>query len=484
LSENNSHIDKLGQPSIRGGVHMIKKSQLALTSLVTAFFGMFYYLICYNQFPYGDDVLMQFSTGISFYLDIPNPALGKQITSLPIIFESVLNIYKVWSGRIVGSSLNPMLTILGRKFTAGFSAIVFLLIVFNIATLIDSHKENNMKVFQNPVRLILLNLMIFVLGGFKGLMTMWVMVSIYGVSTLLYLIMLNITIGLCKNDFNSKVAYIIFINIIGFAAGLTHEVIGAISILMIFIKCFEVFWKKKVSFFNIIYHYIGLILGYFICFIAPGNFVRMNSSHDEGIRKPFLTKLQSSLDAHSTVIYGYKNIFALIIIVLLIYCVIKVRIKKVSNLKVIIASNYQFILGIIFSIIIWSFGSYVPSYGLLFYMCLVCIIFFRIYDECTKSNTLNIDRFKYKVATPITLLLLALIFIYNYAWLSNLRSVTRNREILIDSAKNNSYDTAVVPAYKDVNNLFYTTDNSGNNQESFDSEYYIEYYGIHIIIDK
>jgi hypothetical protein len=463
---------------------MTKKRRILLSSFVIAFFGMFYYLICYNQFPYGDDVLMQFSTGISFYLDIPNPTLGKQITSLPILFESVLNIYKVWSGRIVGASLTPLLTMFGRKFTAGFSAVVFLLIIFNVGALIDSHKEDKMKIFQNPLRLVLLNLMIIALGGFKGGMTMWIMVSIYGFSTLLYLIMLNITNVLCKNNFNSKVSSIIIINLFGFLAGLTHEVIGAISILMIFIKCFEVFLKKKASFFNIVYHYIGLILGYFICFIAPGNFVRMNSSHDKEIKNSFFTKLDVSLDVHSLIIHGYKNICYFIIILLLIYCVIKVNTKIISTLKIIIIDNYQFILGIIFSILIWSFASYVPTYGLLFYMCLVCIILFRIYDECNRIKTFNLSGFNYKLATPITLVLLILIFLYNYSCLSNLRSVTNSREVLIHSAKNKFKDSVIVPAYKDVDNLFFTLDSSANNQESFDSEYYIKYYGIHIIIDK
>ncbi len=454
---------------------MLKKNTL-LSIFVILFFGLFWFLICYYQLPRGDDVLFQFSTGMTYYLDNTEQMLGNQITNFEELIDSVIYIYNVWSGRIIGYLLIPLLSIFGQVFTSLLSSIIFNLIIINVVLLIWNKNNMKQEIFSHPLGILLLNIIIFLLGHYMGYMTMWTFVSIYGVSTLLYLFLLNWTNFLFKKNFNIGLFLIIISNLVGFIAGLTHEVIGAISILMLLVKFYYMVRNTKISIFKVAINYVGLIIGYTICFFAPGNFIRMQSSHDSGIHSMFLEKARRSIFSHIKIILENPYFLGILIFVFLTYLLLKIN--NNNSIKI-IGKNFVFLIGIVFSIFIWSFSSYVPSYGLLFYICLVCIVVFRIYDDCFKIT--KMVKIINKFTTSITILLILIVFAFNMVWVNDLININNERRNLINFSKEKKVNIPKLP--ESTNNNF-TMNNYSNMQRNFNTKYYRRYYGKHILISN
>lgn len=467
----------------KGCNFMIKNRDMAISLFAILSFGILWYLICYYQLPRGDDVLTQFSKGITLYVDNTKPILGDKITSLDLFVEHLTLNYQLWTGRIIGLILIPLLTIFGQQFTAIMSSVIYSLIVINVSFLIWDKGKNNFEILNHPLEIIFLHMIIFGLGKYMGYMTMWTFVSIYAVSALLYLMLLNSTVALCKTNFNNTFASVIGLNVLGLIAGLSHEVIGAVCILMILTECLLIWKNNKHLIYKILRNYFGLGVGYIICFTAPGNFNRMQQLHDSGIDRAYLIKVKSSIWAHLAILPGNKYILGILIIVALLYFFYRTSPWKTGLLITLLMNNYIYLLGMVFSIAIWGAASYVPSYGLLFYMCLVCIVLFRTYDDCCMRNIITANELISNIKRPIALMFCLMFLAYNAIWIASLITVTNERHCLIEAARYRGDEVVSVPQYPEIVNNVFTLGNYVNRQKEFDTEYYIKYFGVHILIE-
>ena len=78
---------------------LIKK--ILTLSIILLFFGLFY-VVYYYRDPFGDDILIFYNHGISYYLDKIPFDLGVRTTSFAQVITQVAYVYNVWTGRIIG----------------------------------------------------------------------------------------------------------------------------------------------------------------------------------------------------------------------------------------------------------------------------------------------------------------------------------------------------------------------------------------------
>lgn len=445
------------------------KVRVLISIIGFEFIAVCFFLMCRYRFPVGDDVLSQFEDTIYFYLDDYNVSQLEfiPIKSLNQIFNYVVQLYFLWSGRLLEPVLQPALGILGRNFTAIISVCIYMGAVLLAGRLIC----NNIKtVFHHPCMVIVLSSLVCLYNFALELLIMWTMSIIYGYSLLMYLLMMNVTKDMV---YGNKKYNILFVNIVGFMAGISHELIGAwfISQLM-----FVIFLKNKFNnFLWLIKYYVGLIIGYLICFFAPGNFNRMHQKHDAGMWDPYWHKLLSSFQTHLGMLLNFEGfgkfifVFTIISALVAFGIIIKKHKKKTAIKKVIF-----FTVNIITSIFFWSLVSCTPNYGVIGALIYLILAFFVLINEIDCN----------KIFTVIVMFVLFGVLADNAVFMNQFVRESLVRETRVREGIEKRETEVHVDAYSSNLNRNFLLKSYVDNNKQFSEPYYIKFYGIRIIIDE
>lgn len=453
---------------------MKTEKRVLLSIVILLFFATLWFTLMYYRMPLGDDVLVQHETGINLYLDNSNKNVGNLITSGTQIWDKMIYEYHVWNGRILGELGTPLLGIFGQLFTAVISVVIYTGIVLASGVLAFGSLKNTLR---NPLAILVFAVILFWYSEAMGMMAMWIMTCIYGLTMLLYLIYMGMNNIIISKKFVLKMRWIVLFNILGFITGMTNEALGAICFILIMIRTFVSIYQQKAGIKRIFMH-SGLFVGYCICFFAPGNFNRMAQSHDSSrMIVGILARMKSSLYMHYTTLKGTDPLNIAIMTLLLFLFFVTILPFTRKKMKQLFVNNYEYLIGILASIGIWGLVPYTPQYGTLLWLDFVLIFLL-------KNITVDKKLAKFSLVGIVSICLLSYIGIKNYAWMSALRTTTTEWRTTIKTALENGQDEVLVPQYPEITNNYFTIWNYPNRQEDYDTSYYQSYYGIHILVDK
>jgi hypothetical protein len=457
-----------------GGITMKINKNIVLSFIVLGFFAVLWFALTYYRLPLGDDVLTQHSTAINVYLDNSNKSIGILITSLSQIWGKMAYEYHVWNGRVLGVLMEPMLTLFGQGFTAIISVAIYSGIVISCGILAYGSLKG---ILTKPIAIFVLAIMLFWYNAAMGFMSMWVMTCIYGMTMLMYLLYLVALNKVISTRFSVNFKWIVLLNVFGFLVGITHEALGAICIMVILTRTLVSVYRQKAGIRKFFIH-SGLLVGYLVTFFAPGNFNRMLQNHDsQQLAISLVQRLRMSFQAHSIVLNGTNKLTTIlltIMIFLFISTLMPITKEKMKNLMV---DNIEYMVGIIASIFIWSTVSYTPVYGTVLWLAFVLIFLLR---------NINVDEklTRFGFVLIISAFLMISTAKHELPWMNSMRVTTNQWRTSIALAKSQGLKEVKVPAYPAITNNLYTLKNFLNNQINYDRDYYLSYYGIHIIVDQ
>ncbi len=469
----------------------MNKANIQMISSVILLLLCFTFLltVCRYVPPLGDDILLQYDNVYQYYdtdIDGMNPdyVVGNRIDNIGTYIDTLVNNYTRWTGRLTGLLFIPILTIGGELATAVFqAAVITAFVLMGCALIFGSLKET----LKHPV-VLLCAFLIFVFYSIAVPTTLLItFTSMYTLTILIYFLYIYIHDKLLANNYSGTAKSIIFFNILGVFAGFTHELIGAIFIMMIGLRILYV-WLclKRVKFLAIVKHHIGLAIGFILCVVAPGNFVRLNGGHDSGIFAPYTDKIYDSIVMHISTFKTYSPIGLLLQLVIALLFVISI-IVLIKNKRFIdwLKNNYEYIVAFVASPVLWAVVSYVPAYGVNGWAALLLIMEIR----CIYSAVLTIDFTKLSFVKPLytlgsvgALLACLALIVIQLPWMGDLIQTTTQRESLIATAVEAGELTVEVPAYPPTTNNKFTLANYNNEPDEFKTSYYIEYYGTELII--
>ena len=439
---------------------------------------------------FGDDVLFQFLYSASNYFDNKEFWIQQQenLVQMQTLSQSINNTvftYMTWTGRILPYFLHPMLSILGKlpvSIIAGISLTAFVLSIISLT--FDDWK----KALEHPILILWLFYSLVFLHRASGHYFMWTFIAHYIIPTVLFLLYLYILNKMTKNENqNQTLIYIILFNLLGLITGITHEMLGAVFSLMLASKGITlVFTNKSCSFLHYVRLHIGFFIGYCVLFLSPGNFYRVQSIHSptegtivERLIDSVIVHLRSLFPTDLT--HGFSiGLFALIIVLLTCFCLI--RIIKKKQLRLFIIDNLYIITGLVFSPILFSIGPYAPSYGTGLWNALFYILLFRAIYNYADINLLIPEIFhKLRLGTVCAVLSLTLFVLLNVGWINSFVSTSLKWENAISQAKKHGYSTASVPRFSEgpSSNILFLS--YVNDPYQYESMFYQEYFGILII---
>lgn len=421
----------------------------------------------------GDDVLCQFEYSFGPYLDNKIPS-GDRITTLSQVFINCFDVYKFWMGRCLGVFLMPMITILGKPVTSILMGSIYILFILSISLLIFKDFK---KIFEYPLALLVFILTIFYYSAAANFMTMWIMALLNILTPALYLIYIYKLNTLYKKE--NSISKLIIFNSFGLIVGTTHEMIGVLFLLIISTRAMYCLVNKKVTFKKIILLNVGLIIGYLVCFFAPGNFNRANQTHSTKFTETYFHKLDLSFESHRLFIIGNSNTSLMILTVILTIAAFGLLFLIINKeWKGFIKDNFEYLIAIILSPFLWAVVPYCPKYALFGWQAVVLIVLFRL----ATNIPLDVNEIKkYYINIFLALIIIFLVVLNNAGWTRDMISTTNSWNELISAAKQENRTEVVVPQYLPSNNNIYTFYNYNNNPLEFTTDYYIKYYGLKVI---
>lgn len=444
-----------------------------LSIVIILFSFMSYYI--YIREPIGDDVLGVFSKSYTYYLDDCTFELGDRVKSISQIVELVVYLYRNWSGRVPGYFVCGFIAMTPRIIQALFISAVYIAVV--ILALRIVYKSTN-EILLHPVSILLLYGVLFWYKYAVAYTYMRTMTSLYLFSLLCGLLYINLYNSRdIKRD--NKLCYFLF-QLFGLIVGSCHEVYSAFVISIIGIEWLIEIYQKKTKI-KAIFDHVGLVIGYLIGFFAPGNFSRIQETHDKVI-DPFSKRYSNSIFSHKSILIGNrvaKAIFILLIlfiIISIIYLAIKRRGKL--NLVPLFYSILPYISTCVLSVLIWSIMNHVAIYGLDAFIVFSYIIIFQAINYFRPSLYDNNGNF----SLLLSIVILFLFTIFNYQEIKVVDSISNARRRNIEESINKGEEYALLQRYPDNLSADRYFLDYLNGQEHYSTDYYEKYYGVKMII--
>ena len=302
---------------------------------------------------------------------------------------------------------------------------------------------------------------------------MWTFVCQYGIPTLFYLLYYNTVLESYKQDHVTK-GKVFCIAIVGFCIGACHECLGAFCICLVTVKAIWEVYQKHMNL-NRIWLNTGLYLGYMVTFLAPGNFKRLFSSHDEArYSLGVMEKVQTSIYEHMIAAGVLSRREGSLFLVFLVMAVITL-IKNKTFVWKYIKDNLEILITLVSSILVWAiFAPPVPQYGLQLWKALLIILLLK---------GIKIDAFNICFWNISAVLILGLWISINIKWIPDLIEVTTERRIKIEEAINRGDDVVYVKKYPETTNRYLTLYNY-SNKDVYNNDCGIKYYGLKVLIDE
>lgn len=442
---------------------------LVVIVFVTIFMAFFSYI---NE-PIGDDVLCYFDGALTLYLDDFDFSLGNRISGLGQVIRELFFIYFHWSGRMTGYAFELIGKILPKCVQAFFTSGIFTLNVFLALRIVYGKSR---KVLENPLIFCLLYLILYWYRNGCYYTYMWTMVSIYSFSLMLVLLYYNLYSQVMQK---STLRNRVFLQILGFFAGFSHEIFSLCLIVAVGINWIRDCLEKKNRLTSVFYH-TGLGIGYLLCFCAPGNFSRTTESHDI-VKNPYLIRLKNCITLHKEMLVEEPTARWFFWGTLLMACtvVIIMIIRKDGRLKTYFLETAGLMGAAFFSVAVWAAMPRCPVYGLDLWGVFVYI--FLLFFAVRINDYVNVP----KMAGIMGTFALALFFslsnikeVYSYT-----KTSLRRRECVRIALEENKSEIVVPKFAESLSDERYHLGYL-NSQDQYDRSYYQEYYGVRLIIES
>ena len=436
--------------------------------LITCFTWAFSYI---NE-PLGDDVLAYYDGGMNRILDGLPEDIGERITSPLQIFKELKFIYMHWSGRMVGYAASLFGKLLPKLLQALITALLF---SGNILLAMRIPYGSLKNAIRSPLVFGGLFLVIYWYRAGCFYEYMWTMVTIYALPIFLILLYYNLFTG--KPDARNRKRAILA-QCAGFAAGFSHEVLSLFLIIIIGVEWIRDMITKKARFKDLLKH-TGLGIGYLLCFFAPGNFNRTTQSHD-AVTNSYADRLKIVWDAQKNILTGMEEqriVFYILAIAALAAAVILLARKE--DFAGIVKERAGVITAACASVFVCAAVPKYPIYGQDLWICLVYIL---LLSFAVKLKGMIKCPGVLRAAAAV--MLMAVFLVANAGELRSYESVSRARRRLAGQAVTAGESSVVVPRFDETLSpdryfILYL-----NDQDVFDQEHYIRYYGTRLVVYK
>ena len=453
---------------------------IVLISCTTIITSIFYYRPII-----GDDVLYQFQDAAAHYLDHAEMSEHEQILTFSQAAKNSYFFYMNWTGRFYLSFFTSFISVWGKGVIALLTGIIFALFITSILALIFSDWK---KSFMHPFTMLMLFLVLILMNKAADYYFMWIMIINSILPSALFFVYLFWINKFCENGSSKNIYHKKFylLTAIGFLCGIGHEMLGAVLIMMLLGKGISViFLRKKIGMWSYFRLHIGFYVGYLICFFAPGNFKRINESHDASIYRNYFEKLVDVFQIQKHVFHplglddigigGNKYIF-LIGIIICAGFIIMIRRK---HLKPFLIDNLYLIFGLVSSPFLWALGSYMGEWSTGLWNAIFFILFLRmlfIYVDIESFIPKRIQ--KYYLNIICLVIAFAFIIITNFTWFHTFIQTSIEWDQKVMQAIEHREEEVRVPLFPDKRILM---PSYLNDPIQYETDYYIAYYGIIII---
>lgn len=341
-----------------------------------------------------------------------------KIDSLMDIINYQVWHYFNWGGRTIAHTVAQIFLPFPKIIFSFINSLVYVLLIF----LMYLHIKGKNK--DKPLYLLIIHLSLWFLLPVFGQTCLWLVGSCnYLWTTTLILLFLRIY---KKNDKSSSVLKLVAIFFLGILAGWTNEntSAGLIAILLGNLIIDRITKKRKKISKMQLSGLIGVLIGFLIMILAPGNFVRTAEFKDDTFI--LLKIIKRAIDI--TITAGSY------LLPIIIFLVIALSIK-IYNKKKIEEEAYVFIAGSLVAIYSMVLSPTFPTRswtGVIVYQLIACLILFYNMDKIHKI---------YKYIIVDCCIIFSTIYITQYMDLgkdiNNLRSTWKDRISEIEKLDNN-----------------------------------------------
>lgn len=288
---------------------------------------------------------------------------------------------------------------------------------------------------------------------------------------------------------------LIGINLSGALAGLSHEAYGVIFGVVLLTQMLRFWfnnnWKIRI---RSMFLYPGYLIGFCICFFAPGNFNRAAQSHESALRTvPLFTRLFNSIYIHTYVAYKIWifPVVVLPVLAVVMFVLLYRRMLGGKDLLKAVVRNLEWYLGFAMSALTWGIVARVMNYGMLVANALLIIGVIRTFRELwmlvTERITAEKKEGKVKKIQNILAGLSVIVVIFlvagSYSDVSVVHRTAKEWREHIRVARKVGKEEIEVPAYPDgLDHRFYDLD-AMNNQRQYDKIAARVVYGTHIVLN-
>lgn len=441
-----------------------------LAWLIIIGLAVFYFLVCFYQMRKGDDLLAPYYMSFLHYVDGADWKPVDRLWTVGQAIEQFAVYYLNFNGRTTTLFQGLLFSWGGHGIISAISALVYVSIsLLTVRIGLKSWK----KVFEAPAWILMCSVYMYQLTRTGLYIEMWTFVCQYAVPVLLYLLYYLLVTDTYQMVRISK-RRIWGITVLALVAGSCHECLGIFCILLVTVKGVHESCFKKSMRFRRIWINTGLLAGYLITLLAPGNFKRLFSSHDsERFSMGIADKLKTSITEHAAST-GIMETGSLMVLVIFILFIIITQLKKKKPIWEYIKDNFEFIIVLLASVAVWAvFAPPVPPYGLQLWKSVLIIFLLRLID---------IDIIHTKQWNILGLSAMIVWIAFNALWMPDLIKVTLYRQEQISNAVAEGKNVVYIEKYPDSTDCYLTLKNYVN-RNVFNNDQAIKYYGIEILIE-
>lgn len=483
-------------------------------------FALFLFLLRYDLPLVGDDIgVLVANNPDSDYIDdrvVEGECTLDLDFSLQAGWNRLRHSYVSWDGRVVTKLVTPFVRMIFALpdginwfffsiYISGFLLVMYLLVLRVICGSITAG-------MKEPAIVFLTGILLFGVPSYSyaymSRLIMYTFTNIYVISVILYLVFYMLIRGVYEgyaavqaDDISAGrsdgrlcgTLTLIGINLFGALAGLSHEaygvIFGAVLLTQMLRFWFTNNWKLRI---RSMFLYPGYVIGFCICFFAPGNFNRAAQSHESALRTvSVLTRLFNSIYLHMYVAYKIW-IFPVIVLPVLALVLIALLYRRMLGWREVfmaVVHNLEWFLGFAMSAVIWGIVARVTTYGMLAANVLLIIGVIRTLRELwyLAAERIPISEKTDKAARVLLagMSLVAVICLFGkyYPQISSVHQTANVWRARLYVARKVGMEEIEVPAYPEgLDHRFYDL-NVMNGQGQYDKIAARVVYGTHIVLN-
>ena len=219
-------------------------NKILTLGIIAVFFGLFFVIYYYRE-PFGDDILIFYDNGISYYLDKTAFDLGARTTLVRTGAKPGLLYLQCLDRKGPRVCHHAFLRTAGPLARSFLTALWITAVTFLCVSLIHGDFK---KALQKPLSFLSVFLILFWYSKAVGQVLMWTISSIYLTAMILCLLYLYYFKKIAERHFQLRKKEIVLFTFIGLLAGLTHEIFAAILLGMVIYKTIRCVLQKTTGF--------------------------------------------------------------------------------------------------------------------------------------------------------------------------------------------------------------------------------------------